>query len=76
MRGYNISIEHAQELARAIAQLESEPDRPGTKVDCMHELARRLDWPWATVKGRMQALRFAVKPAPDKKPPKDWKIRL
>lgn len=61
-------------LARAIAQLNSEPDRPQTKIACEQEIARRLNIPWSTVTTRIQVLRLRVVPAPKVKSakPRYW----
>jgi len=69
-----LTPEEIAALARAIAQLNSEPDRPQTKIACEQEIARRLDIPWSTVTTRIQVLRLRVVPGPRAKAakPRAW----
>lgn len=72
----NVTAEEIGQLARAVQQLNAEPDRPGTKTACMQVLADRLGWTWTIVKNRVQVLRLRIVPAPHKRPQKSWSIRL
>lgn len=69
-----ISPEELVALARALAQLNSEPDRPQTKIACEQKLAKRLGIPWSTVTTRIQVLRLRVVPGPRVKgaKPRAW----
>jgi len=70
-----------QQLAQAIAQLNSEPDRPKTKVACEEKIAERLGLPWSTIKHRVILLRLRIVPGPrdnNVKPRawgENWKMR-
>lgn len=72
----NIQAEQIGELARAVKQLNAEPDRPGTKQACLQVLAERLGWPWEIVRNRVQSLRLRIVPAAHKRPKRKWDIRL
>ena len=69
-----IQPEEIAALARALAQLNAEPDRPQTKIACEQELAKRLGIPWSTITTRIQVLRFRVVPGPRVKgvKPRAW----
>ena len=71
----SISPENMVLLAKAVAQLNAEPDRPGTKKACLQIIADRLGWSWATVKARVYFLRMRVIPDPKKRPKKAWEIK-
>lgn len=69
-----IPPEELSALVRALAQLNSEPNRPHTKIACEEEVARRLGMPWTTVTNRIKVLRLRVVPGPRLKAakPRAW----
>lgn len=74
--GERILPEQIQQLAKAVEQLNAEPDRPGTKKECMQVLADRLNWPWEIVRNRIQVLRLRIVPHPHRRIKKLWDIRF